>query len=92
MSVRHDHLGLLYLYLAVWRLILLCSFPMALLTSTAPTATGSAQHHTSTSGTSCWDTTCAGGDTALLGIQRCFCLLHLWDEVLITCYLHLNFI
>lgn len=66
---RHDRLGLPHLYLAVRRLILLCGFPMALPTSTAPAATGSAEHHSSTSGTHCWDTTC-GEETPRHGESR----------------------
>jgi len=40
---RHDHLGLPYLYLAVWKPSLLCRFPMALPTSTAPATNSSAE-------------------------------------------------
>lgn len=43
--LRHDHLTLLYLYLVEWKLILLCSFPIPLLKSTASTTASSTEHH-----------------------------------------------
>lgn len=89
---RHDHLGLRYLYLAGWKLTLLCSFPIAPPRSAAPAMASSAEHHISISGTFCWAVTWGRRDTALLGSQRGFCFLHIGDKLLIIRYLCLNFI